>query len=125
MAVLVAMATLQPHMQVIFILFPLRLRTLALILVGLDLFRMLNGGAGVAWAVHLAGAAYGFLAVRRGWIWGDPLEALERRRARRQVARREDDAARLDELLARIHDQGLNSLSEREKAFLKRVSKGP
>jgi membrane associated rhomboid family serine protease len=125
MAVLVAMATQQPHLQVIFILFPLRLRTLALILVGLDVFRMLNGGAGVAWAVHLAGAAYGFLAVRRGWIWADPIEALARRRARRQVARREHDAARLDELLARIHDKGLNSLSEREKSFLKRVSKGP
>lgn len=125
MAVLVAMATLQPNMQVIFILFPLRLRTLALILVGIDVFRMLNGGAGVAWAVHLAGAAYGFLAVRRGWIWIDPLEALARRRARAEVEARQDDARRLDELLARIHDQGLNSLSEREKAFLKRVSKRP
>jgi membrane associated rhomboid family serine protease len=125
MAVLVAMATLQPDTRVIFILFPLRLRTLALILVGLDVFRMLSGGAGVAWAVHLSGAAYGFLAVRRGFVWSDPIEALAKRRQRAEVERRHEDAARLDELLARIHDKGLGSLSEREKAFLKRVSKRP
>lgn len=123
MAVLVAMATLQPNSTVIFFLFPLRLRTLALILVGLDVFRMLSGGVGVAWAVHLTGAAYGFLAVRRGFVWGDPLQALARRRERAEVEREQDDAQRLDELLARIHDKGLGSLSEREKAFLKRVSK--
>jgi len=93
--------------------------------VGIDVFRMLNGGAGVAWAVHLAGAAYGFLAVRRGFLWSDPLEALARRRARAVVERERSDVQRLDELLARIHDKGLNSLSEREKAFLKRVSKRP
>lgn len=125
MAVLVAMATLQPNLQVIFILFPLRLRTLALILVGLDVFRMLSGGAGVAWAVHLTGAAYGFLAVRRGFVWSDPLQVLARKRQEAEVERERDDAARLDELLARIHEKGLGSLSEREKAFLKRVSKRP
>ena len=123
MAVLVAMATLQPNSTVILFLFPLRLRTLALILVGLDVFRMLSGGVGVAWAVHLTGAAYGFLAVRRGFVWGDPFVALARRRERAVVEREQDDARRLDELLARIHDKGLGSLSEREKAFLKRVSK--
>lgn len=123
MAVLIAMATLQPNSQVIFILFPLRLRTLALILVGLDVFRMLSGGAGVAWAVHLTGAAYGFLAVRRGLVWKDPVQVMEQRREQAAVQRERDDAARLDELLARIHEKGLGSLSEREKDFLKRVSK--
>jgi len=125
MAVLVAVATLEPDRQVIFILFPLRLRTLALILVGIDVFRMLSGGAGVAWAVHLTGAAYGFLAVRRGFVWRDPLESLAKRRAQAAVESERDDARRLDELLARIHEKGLNSLSEREKTFLKRVSKRP
>lgn len=125
MAVLVAVATLEPDRQVIFILFPLRLRTLALILVGIDLFRMLSGGAGVAWAVHLTGAAYGFLAVRRGFVWRDPFAALAKRRVQAAAERERADARRLDELLARIHEQGLNSLSEREKSFLKRVSKRP
>jgi membrane associated rhomboid family serine protease len=123
MAVLIAMATLQPDMRVIFILFPLRLRTLALIVVGIDVFRMIMGGSGVAWQVHLAGAAYGFAAVKLGWIWRDPIELLARRKAARQVQRERDDEHRLDELLARIHERGLNSLTESEKAFLKRVSK--
>ena len=125
MAVLIAMATLQPNTQVIFILFPLRLRTLALILVGIDVFRMLSGGSGVAWQVHLMGAAYGFAAVKLGFIWKDPLEVLARRRAQQQVRTERDQTERLDELLARIHEKGLNSLSSSEKAFLKRVSKRP
>jgi membrane associated rhomboid family serine protease len=123
MAVLVAAAVMQPDARVIFILFPLRLRTLALILVGIDVFRMLSGGSSVAWLVHLTGAAYGFLAVRRRWIWSDPIGALQRRQTARSARREADDRQRVDELLARINAEGLGSLSAREKAFLKRVSR--
>jgi hypothetical protein len=72
--------------------------------------------------VHLTGAAYGFLAVRRRWIWGDPLAAWAGRREARVAAREQDDSRRVDELLQRIHEKGMQSLSTREKAFLKRVS---
>jgi membrane associated rhomboid family serine protease len=122
MAILVAAAVMQPDMRVIFILFPLKLRTLALILVGIDLFRMLSPGTSVAWLVHLTGAAFGFLAVRRGWIWSDPVGALRQRQEQREARREVDDQQRVDELLARIHAEGLHSLSASEKAFLKRVS---
>jgi len=123
MAILVAAAVMQPDTRVIFILFPLRLRTLALILVGIDVFRMLSPGAGhVAWLVHLTGAAYGFLAVRWRWIWRDPLESWAGRRAARSALRAEQERQRVDQLLARISERGLQSLSARDKAFLKRVS---
>jgi membrane associated rhomboid family serine protease len=125
MATIVAAAVMQPDTRVIFILFPLKLRTLALILVGIDVFRLLSGGnSRVAFVVHLAGAAWGFLAVWRRWIWYDPLEGLARRRHLREVAREERDKQRLDQLLVQIHDpdRGLNSLSASDKAFLKRVS---
>ena len=124
MATLVAAAVMQPHTRVIFILFPLKLRTLALILVGIDVFRVLSDSTGVAVAVHLSGAAWGYLAVKRRWIWIDPLEGWTRRRRQRAAAREELDKQRLDKLLVQIHDpdRGLNSLSQRDKAFLKRVS---
>jgi hypothetical protein len=115
---------MQPHTRVIFILFPLKLRTLALILVGIDVFRVLSDSTGVAVAVHLSGAAWGYLAVKRRWIWIDPLEGWTRRRNQRIAAQEARDKQRLDQLLVQIHDpdRGLNSLSQRDKAFLKRVS---
>jgi membrane associated rhomboid family serine protease len=122
MCMIVAAAVMQPNMRVIFILFPLRLRTLAIILVGIDVFRMLSGGSNVAWLVHLTGAAYGFLAVRRRWIWADPMAGWAQRREVREAERAQDESRRVDQLLARIHEHGLQSLSAREKAFLKRVS---
>jgi membrane associated rhomboid family serine protease len=125
MATLVAAAVMQPHARVIFIIFPLKLRTLALILVGVDVFRLLSSGPTmVAVPVHLTGAAWGFLAVWRRWIWIDPLEGWARRSRERAAAREQRDNERLDRLLVQIHDpnRGLSSLSERDKAFLKRVS---
>jgi len=119
---IVAAAVMQPNAMVIFIMFPLRLKTLAMIMVGIDLFGLLRGGGGTAYAVHLTGALYGFAAVRSGWAWRDPVESLTRRRAEGRARNAQEDEERLDELLSRIHDKGIQSLSRREKEFLKRVS---
>ena len=120
--ILVAAAVMRPNMVVIFILFPLKLRTLALIMVGLDVLRLIRGGGGVAYWVHLSGAAWGFLSVKQRWIWVDPLAAWEARRVQREAEGERDDAQRLDSLLDRIHHDGIHTLSRSERAFLKRVS---
>jgi membrane associated rhomboid family serine protease len=119
---IVACATMRPNTQVIFILFPLRLRTLAMILVGIDVFGLLSGNLGTAYVVHLAGAAFGFLAVKLRWIWIDPLERAAQRREVKREQGQMDDAARLDKLLRQIHENGIHTLSRRDKEFLKRVS---
>lgn len=121
--VIVACATLRPNTQVIFILFPLRLKTLALIMVGIDLFGLITPGyRGTAHLVHLTGAALGFLAVRLRWIWIDPVQlAAERREVRREQGEQED-THRLDALLKQIHEKGIHTLSRRDREFLKRVS---
>jgi len=122
LAAIVACAVLRPMTQVIFILFPMRLRTLALILVGLDLFGLASGQMGTAYLVHLSGAALGFAAARLGWIWVDPTEAWTARRE--QAARRREvtDSERLDRILQQIHREGINSLSRADREFLRRVS---
>ena len=124
---IVVAAVLNPSRMVIFIFVPMRLRTMALIFVGLDLFALISPGAsGKALTVHLAGAAFGFAAAKLGWIWVDPLEALQKRRDELEEQREGADVERLDELLARIHREGIGSLSASEREFLKRVSKrGP
>ena len=106
----------------IFLFFPITLKTLAMILVGLDLYRLLVGSTGVAWLVHLTGATYGFFGVRKGLLWKDPADAWEQHRVEQRAQAEESEEQRLDSLLEKIHKEGMHSLSKREKAFLKRVS---
>lgn len=127
LAIVCAMATLRPDMRVIFIVVPLTLRTLALIYVAIDLFNLLmelkrGTSGGVAHFAHLSGALFGWAAVRRSWIWSDPLASLAAWRERRGHERAGSDKERLDELLAKINREGIQSLTGRERAFLKRVS---
>lgn len=128
LAIVCAMATLRPGLRMIFIIVPMTLRTMALIVLALDLFRaiaQLKGEASnVASFAHLSGALFGYLAVRQRWIWSDPLERVDAWRQRRATAQRGRDEERLDELLVKIKREGIQSLSSREKAFMRRVSKG-
>jgi membrane associated rhomboid family serine protease len=127
LAVVCAMATLRPGLRMIFLIVPMTLRTMALIVLALDLFgaiaQLKGQGSHVASFAHLSGALFGYLSVRQRWIWSDPLSRLGAWRAHRGEGRRADDEKRLDELLVKIEREGIHSLSSGEKAFLKRVSK--
>jgi membrane associated rhomboid family serine protease len=127
LAVVVAMACLRPRTRVIFLLFPITLKTLALIYVAVDVFGVLStlrgADTGVANLAHLTGAGWGYLLVKRGWIWRDPVESLETRREEQARERELADEERLDQLLEKINREGIHSLSNREKAFLKRASR--
>lgn len=127
MGVMVATATLRPNARVLFIVFPLTLRTLALIFVAFDVFGLLvtiaeNASDGTAHLVHLGGVLYGFAAVKTGLISLDPVEFLERRRAVKAVEQAASDEVRMDQLLEKIHREGMGSLTRSEKDFLKRMS---
>ena len=119
---IVACATMRPDTLVIFILFPLKLKTLALIMVGLDLFGLLSGTGGTAYLVHIAGAVLGFAAVRLRWVWMDPVERVQEHREASRERSAAEDAQRLDALLKQIHERGIGSLTPREREFLKRMS---
>lgn len=119
----VACAVLRPDAQVIFVFVTLPLKVMALILVGLDIFNVVRGGGRTASDVHLAGAALGFVAARAGWIYFDPGAWSRARRERRSAEVEVDESRRLDQLLERIHRDGIHSLSQRDKDFLSRMSK--
>lgn len=127
LGVLIAVAVLQPETRVLFFFVPVKLKWLAIGLVTLDVFHVLvqlkMGAPGsVAHYVHLGGAAYGFAAARLGWLWWDPVQRVLDRRALAREIRRQSDESRMDALLEKIHREGLQSLSRREKDFLKRMS---
>ena len=128
LAIVVATAMLHPTRRIIFLLFPITLRTLAIFLVSLDIFYMLlqlsgQGADNVARLAHLTGAGWGYLMVKRGWIWRDLGATVDGWRAQREEGRRASDEHRLDDLLAKISRDGIGSLNRSERAFLKRKSK--
>lgn len=127
LGVVVAAAVLQPNALVFLLFIPITLKWLAIGVVGIDLFNLLSSlkagrPDGIAHWAHLGGATLGFLAARRRWIWIDPVERLEARRSAAQEDRRRTDAERMDQLLDKIHREGMGSLTRREREFLKRVS---
>lgn len=87
--------------------------------------RQIEGGvaSGVDNFAHLAGAGFGFFAARLGWIWVDPTEKLGEAIEARRVVSERADSAKLDDLLRRIHEEGIGSLTDREREFLKKMSK--
>ena len=128
LAMIVAAATMRPNAQVIFIMFPIKLKWLAGLIVAMDLINgaySLKLGAvdgGTAHVVHLAGAAFGFLAVRRRWIWADPMQRIQARRSIAHEEQRQSNERRMDSLLQKIHREGIQSLTRSERTFLKRTS---
>jgi len=128
LAIVVAAATLHPKRRILFLLFPITLKTLAIFLVGLDVFWQLlemsgKSSSNVARLAHLSGAAWGFWLVKSGWIWRDVGATVEAWRVRKREAREVSDEERLDELLQKINHEGIGALSHGERAFLKRASK--
>ncbi len=126
LGVVIMTAVLRPNARVILLFIPVTLKWLAIGLVALDLFGLMRGFQGnsgmIAHWVHLGGMAFGFLAARRGWIWLDPITGWKIKQEQRQAAQAEDENLKMDDLLAKIHREGMSSLSKRERAFLKKVS---
>jgi len=117
-----------PDRKILFYFFPLPIKVVALLLVVLDIYPLLRGDLadGVAHLCHLGGALFGFLWFRLrfdafSW-WGAAREALRTGRARAAADRERDDDAEMDRLLAKIHAEGLTSLTDRERRFLQERS---
>src|SRR5262249_28398795 len=127
----------------LFFIIPVRVIVLVVIFVVLDLMTLLSGEqTGVAVAVHLGGAAFGFLYYRFGWRimnWWPSRMSMRPRRGRPKLrvfrdANDEDTAlndgsdpddvleAEVDRVLEKVQRYGKASLTEREHQILLRAS---
>ncbi|HZN39945.1 MAG TPA: rhomboid family intramembrane serine protease [Planctomycetota bacterium] len=125
-----------PRSVVLLIFVPVPLWGLAAVLVGLGVYatyiELATGIVdGVSHGAHLGGAALGALAWRASWFVdhgrgsGFFAGILRRARAMQQERRQRGQAERelqLDEILAKVKQQGLGSLSPAERRFLERQS---
>jgi membrane associated rhomboid family serine protease len=125
--ILVFAACMFPRMEIIFLIVRMPLWILTVILVGIAAYMtaltMRSGSpvGSVADAAHLGGALYGFL-LHRSQRWGVAAWA-SRTLARLSARRRQHKAHRLDDILAKISEHGMTSLSSSERRFLEEESK--
>lgn len=147
MAVLVVFGMFFPRRTVfLFGIVPLPVWLLCVMLVVSDLFGAFHSANGVANVAHLGGAAFGFAYRYFDLRWsrvsrGLPAVLSLRFRSRRRAstprarssashplesppsARSQAVSRRIDELLEKIHAEGMGSLSEEEREFLLQHSK--
>ena len=126
MGLIMVYALWWPNRTILFMfLFPMRVWTVVLIIIGIEVVMLLQtGDNGAANLAHLAGLLYGFLIVRVAprlsfSVARFPAEKLSAVREARKAA----DERRLDELLEKVHRQGVQSLAWRERRFLKKMSR--
>lgn len=68
-AVLVAVARMFPNQTVIFLIFPMKMKYLAMILIGINVFYAINpssGGGNISYIAHLGGALFGYIYI--SWL---------------------------------------------------------
>ncbi len=129
-------AVMFPHATVyVYFLIPIKIRTATYIFGGIAILTILERGSNFGGeACHLAGLALGVWWAMKGEAWWARSEwrlpgFLSRPRANKKsssfqqkVQQRRDDTGLVDDLLRKVYDGGIHSLSESEKRQLHEAS---
>lgn len=130
-------AVLFPHATVyVYFLFPIKIRTAAMIFGGIAFFSIVQRGDNYGGeACHLAGLGFGVWWAMKGdgwwssstWfrpsMWRTRINKSQPGAFQRKVAQRRDDQELIDRILKKVYDGGVHSLSESEKAALQAATK--
>lgn len=125
--VLVAYWLMFPHRYLlVYFLFPVK------VMWAIPVFMLLGflfAGGNIAHLVHLGGALYGLAYLKLDWRWislGRKLKSLRYRRQEAKLERRrveaEDMMKKVDAILDRINEVGIENLSRSERKFLENAS---
>ena len=122
LAALGACALLFPEKQVLFIIFPIPIRVLAVLLALLYVLTTV-GHRDLSNAAHLGGLVFGVC----GPLYGAPLirrfsKRRHQGRIRRLVEADQEEQETVDRILQKVHDQGMNALSRSERRILKKAT---
>lgn len=128
LAVLGACAALFPSMRLILILFPVPIRAAAVLFGVLFLFNLAVQGANAGGdACHLAGLAFGIAWGYRGHHWTRGWHTWRQRSRQRTFVHQRRQEAELeqsvDDILDKVHREGIQSLTRREKQILEEASR--
>jgi len=113
----------------VFFVIPAPLWIVALLLIAVDLMGVLSVDSNIAHAAHLGGALYGLVYHRYGGRMRGLLDAVdrmaeERKRAgeRKRAAEEAELRIELDRILDKVGREGMPSLTDEERRFLKEAS---
>ena len=141
--ILVGAAVLFPNLRVVLLIppIPMTMRTIAMVVLGIAVLTILLGGANAGGqAAHLGGAAMGYvLLTRPNWLnWADAIgpgggrsrggglgsvvEKAKQAQQQRESRRHQQEDAEVDRILAKVRDQGLQSLTKAEQRTLQRAT---
>jgi membrane associated rhomboid family serine protease len=132
--ILLAYGVLFPHHELyIWGLFPVRARTLVIILTALSIIWGIRGGDGIAHFAHLGGMLAGLIYLRsdhRAWRLWDRLRRIwDRFPVKIKFGQKSDDDSdeydegKIDSILDKINSKGYENLTETEKRILENYSK--
>jgi len=113
---------------------PVRAWILGAFIIGQELFRAVGGGSGIAWQAHLAGLAFGAAYYKLNWNFsslGEMFSKFTDRSPSLKVhdpdpsvdVRAEKLKSQADDILAKISEQGEESLTRKERKILEKYSK--
>ena len=127
MGVVVVYAIYWPNRTVLFLfLIPMKVRTFALLSIGIDLYAAyFDPYGGVASLAHLGGAAYGYLYLKLYPHWSVWRASKARWQEQWNHRREARDDELLDKVVDKVHEYGMHTLTDGEKKFLKRMSRTP
>ncbi|MFG0257387.1 MAG: rhomboid family intramembrane serine protease [Phycisphaerales bacterium JB043] len=134
--VLMAAAYLAPNATVLFLfIIPMKMSTLIYLLVGIAAFTLITQGSNAGGeAAHLGGAIAGFWFIRKpARIWrvveaifgkGRPAAASKKpKKDRKSRAKRgQPSEQEVDRILAKVANEGLHSLTDKERSVLRRAT---
>jgi len=129
--IMFAAARLAPHTQVLlFFVIPMKLRTLAILLLGWAIWTVVRAGNNAGGeAAHLGGAVAGWYFIGNthhlhGFFdFLGRVDPTSRAGAARRARRQAPDNAEIDRILAKIQAQGIGSLTRSERETLSRASR--
>jgi len=122
LGLLAACALLFPRMIIILMVFPVPIRIAVILLISLYSLSVLRD-RDLADACHLAGMVTGFIYVWAGPYW-QQLGANRRRAMRQKLIDQEpEDQRRVDQILDKVHQHGIQSLTWKEKRTLRAITR--
>ncbi|MEQ9459375.1 MAG: rhomboid family intramembrane serine protease [Phycisphaeraceae bacterium] len=133
--ILAACAVLFPNLRVMLLIppVPMTMRTMALVFMGIAALSVLAGSRNDGGeAAHLGGALLGFLLIRNIGLLNfaegsrfsldSPREAFNRKLTQLKADQEAKEQAEVDRILDKVRDQGLQSLSSRERKMLQKAT---
>lgn len=132
--ILLAYAVLFPYNQIyIWGIFPVRARTLVIVLAVIEFGLGISGGRGIAHFAHLGGMAAGLIFVRsdhRSWRFWEKLKEIFNKfpikvkfKGDERETTEEYEPEKIDSILDKISSKGYENLTETEKRILENYSK--